>query len=128
MGQFVGSSIRSNHASRCASVGGSRLLARRWTHRAPIASTPPSDEALDAWFDLVEDPANWPIYVHCQSGIHRTGLYVALFRMQYPGWSPERALNEMRANGFRWGRGDRIRVEAYVLAYRPDKARRLPTR
>ena len=35
------------------------------------------------------------VLVHCQSGLHRTGLLVAIYRIEYQGYSNEKAYEEM---------------------------------
>lgn len=55
----------------------------------------PSPWIYEAWFRTVDEPANWPIVIHCQGGRHRTGTLAALFRLEYDRWPVERALAEM---------------------------------
>jgi protein tyrosine/serine phosphatase len=56
----------------------------------------PSGVAVATFLALVNDPANQPVYVHCQGGRHRTGVMTAIYRMTYDGWSPDRAYAEMQ--------------------------------
>jgi protein tyrosine/serine phosphatase len=100
-------------------------LGLRWIHLPTSGYVAPTEETVNAFFDIVENEDNWPIFVHCQMGIHRTGLMLALYRMQYQGWTGDKAIAEMRANGFLWTRVDRSAVEAYVLAYEPNPKRRI---
>jgi tyrosine-protein phosphatase SIW14 len=78
---------------------------------------PAAVEKLLAVFD---DPASYPVLVHCRAGLHRTGCAVAVYRMEYQGWSPGRAIEEMKEHGF----GDRActtsneYVRQYVSTYR----------
>ena len=97
----------------------------RWVHMMMSSRTAPARADLDRFFDLVEDPDNWPILVHCQGGVHRTGLMVALYRRQYEGWSADDAIAEMERNGFDWG-GARPQIKRYVREFEPDPARALP--
>ncbi len=62
----------------------------------------PQDEAVLRILALLADPAARPVLVHCRRGADRTGVIVALYRILYEGWDPERAYREMRAFGFRW--------------------------
>lgn len=41
-----------------------------------------------------------PIYVHCRHGSDRTGMAIALYRINHDGWKPERALKEAEQYGF----------------------------
>src|SRR5262249_19142742 len=49
---------------------------------------------------LMDDPANFPVSEHCIGGRHRTGTFVALYRMEYDRWSAEQPLNEMNSIDF----------------------------
>lgn len=76
--------------------------------------------AVDAFLDLMDDPDAYPVLIHCKAGLHRTGCLTAVYRMEYQGWSPDRAYDELRAHGF----GDWVctsgndYVNEYVLEYR----------
>jgi len=97
----------------------------RWVQWPVGGRERPPPELVEAFLDLVEDPAARPVLLHCESGIHRTGIFVAVYRMQHQGWSAERALAELRRQGFRLGGADRSEVEAYLREFRPDPSRRL---
>jgi protein tyrosine/serine phosphatase len=49
---------------------------------------------------VMTDPANQPVFVHCQHGKDRTGLVAAVYRMEVDGWSEAEAEAEMEAFGF----------------------------
>jgi tyrosine-protein phosphatase SIW14 len=65
---------------------------------------------------LMADPANQPVFVHCQQGRDRTGVVVAVYRMEVDGWSREKAEEEMQAYGFHdvW-----FRMKSFIRRYRP---------
>lgn len=103
-----------------------RQLGVRYVHIAPdlidrqlVGVRRP--EAIDQFLAVMDDPANHPVLVHCRAGLHRTGCLVAVYRMEYEGWSPDQAIAEMKAHGF----GDYACTSAndyiiqYVLRYRP---------
>jgi tyrosine-protein phosphatase SIW14 len=50
--------------------------------------------------ELMSDPANQPVYVHCRHGQDRTGIVVAAYRMKNQGWSLADAETDMQAFGF----------------------------
>jgi len=65
----------------------------------------PSPDATSKFLILVNDKENWPVYVHCAGGRHRTGAMTAVFRMTVQGWDINRAYGEMKEYDFytRWG-------------------------
>ena len=69
----------------------------------------------------MDDPANYPVLIHCKAGLHRTGILVAVYRMEYEGWTPQAAIRELKDNGF----GEFVcssannYVQEYILTYRP---------
>src|SRR5262249_5990530 len=77
-----------------------------------VRGNAPIDQGLETFLNVLRDPANHPVLVHCQAGIHRTGLYVAFYRMELEGWSKERALGEMIAVGY-----DELYKHADVCGY-----------
>jgi tyrosine-protein phosphatase SIW14 len=48
---------------------------------------------------LLNDPKNLPVYVHCEHGVDRTGLLIALYRVYYQNWKRQAAYDEMVAMG-----------------------------
>src|SRR5215470_4122277 len=66
-------------------------------YRIPLTtSEAPAAGAVTQFLKLVNDPANWPVYVHCQGGRHRTGVMTAVYRMMQDGWNADRAYSEMK--------------------------------
>ena len=69
------------------------------------------------YLNFVTNPANQPVYVHCEQGIGRTGIAVAVYRMAVEGWKPQRALDEANAHGLQ------IPVQqAFILKFGADLA------
>jgi hypothetical protein len=56
--------------------------------------------AIDEFLAVLDDPAAYPVLLHCKAGLHRTGLLTAIYRIEYEGWSTAAAVRELRANGF----------------------------
>jgi tyrosine-protein phosphatase SIW14 len=71
--------------------------------------------AIDRLLRLLDDPATYPVLFHCRAGLHRTGVMVAVYRMEYEGWSPRAALEELRVNGF--GEWDSCAANDYITQY-----------
>ena len=51
---------------------------------------------------ILNDPANYPIFIHCRSGADRTGAMVALYRIAAQDWDGKKAVVEAREIGMRW--------------------------
>jgi tyrosine-protein phosphatase SIW14 len=75
-----------------------RLVPKVWG--ADESGEVPADANVRRFVEVMDDPANHPVLVHCKAGLHRTGLMVAVYRMEYEGWSKSAATRELRANGF----------------------------
>jgi len=68
------------------------------------AIDPVSDEddaRIDEILAIMGDSAAQPVFVHCEHGVDRTGLIIALYEVKYMGMSPDEAYNEWRALGHR---------------------------
>lgn len=81
-------------------------------------SKAPTDAQIAQFFEIVNNPANQPVYVHCAGGRHRTGTMTALYRMTFNGWSAAQAYNEMKQYRFE-GFPDHPVLRNYVYAYKP---------
>lgn len=62
-----------------------------------------TEEQTRYFFSIVDDPANWPVYVHCKGGRHRTGAMAGIYRITHDGWTAEQAWQEMKAYDFNNG-------------------------
>ena|SRR6266571_1512830 len=76
----------------------------------------PRNEDVGAFLKLSNEEGNWPFYVHCAGGRHRTGLMGAMYRFNHDGWDYTRAYEEMKKYDFytRWGHGA---IKKYVEDY-----------
>ena len=67
----------------------------------PMSSTAaPSEDVVAQFLKIVNDPANQPVFVHCEAGHDRTGVLTAIYRMTHDGWTAERAFGEMKRFGY----------------------------
>jgi protein tyrosine/serine phosphatase len=59
--------------------------------------------AAEKFLEVLNNPEAYPrpILLHCLSGVHRTGVMTALYRIEEEGWSKEQALVEMKEMGYR---------------------------
>lgn len=58
-----------------------------------------TDDPYLRFLEVVSDPANRPILVHCSAGVQRTGGAVALYRVCKQDWQFDDAIEEMIAFG-----------------------------
>jgi hypothetical protein len=90
------------------------LLPRRLVpeHRPP---------AIDQMLTILDDPATYPVLIHCHAGLHRTGILTAIYHMEYQGWTKDQAFLDMKAQGFGpWVcTSANDYVKQYVLTYQP---------
>jgi protein tyrosine/serine phosphatase len=88
-------------------LGESEELARAqglaYFHIPMTTQKPATDEQTAYFLSLVNDPANWPVYVHCKGGRHRTGQMTAIYRITQEGWTAEQAYDEMKRYDFEDG-------------------------
>ena len=57
---------------------------------------PPSEEQMIEILEIVRDPNNWPVLIHCAAGETRTGIVVAVIRYSIEGWPMGKALEEAK--------------------------------
>lgn len=75
-----------------------RIRPREWTRDANGAV--PSQEPVNQFFQIMDDRSVYPVLIHCFAGMHRTGAYCALYRMDYQHWSNADALDELKTLGY----------------------------
>src|SRR5204863_5237179 len=74
-----------------------RIPPRAWEGpggRAPV------ELGVADFLKVMRDPANHPVLLHCFAGVHRTGAYTAIYRMEFEGWGNARAMAEMKDCGY----------------------------
>jgi tyrosine-protein phosphatase SIW14 len=64
------------------------------------ASHPPSENDIHQFLEIVNDPANQPVFVHCEDGHIRTGVMTAIYRINHEGWTADQAYTEMKKYHF----------------------------
>jgi len=79
----------------------------------------PPPDAASKFLTLVNDKENWPVYVHCAGGRHRTGAMTAIFRMTVQGWDANRAYEEMKDYDY-YKRFGHKAMKQYVFDYFRD--------
>lgn len=93
-------------------------LGMKYVHLPASAWDPISGAAIQTFFQLINDPSNLPVFVHCRRGADRTGAMVGIFRIAFQGWDGKRAYQEARAIGMRWWYRD-LKKQLYEFAAKP---------
>ena len=65
-----------------------------------VRGNAPVDAGVDRFLAVMRDKENYPVLIHCFAGIHRTGAYCAVYRMELEGWSNEEAIAELKSHGY----------------------------
>jgi protein tyrosine/serine phosphatase len=93
-----------------------RIPPAHWWSSVP---PPPADEGVRRFCAVMADPKNYPVLIHCCAGIHRTGAYCAVYRMEFQHWNNAAAIAELHDSGYEnllneWD------VLTYLEEYRPS--------
>ncbi len=93
-----------------------RILPNQW---GDVGGSVPVEEGVRKFRAVMNDPHNYPVLVHCFAGIHRTGAYCAIYRMEFEHWSNAQAIAEMKACGYT-NLDDELDILGYLEQYRPS--------
>jgi len=83
----------------------------------------PTQETVDEFLQIMDDPSNYPVLLHCYHGVGRAQMFSAIYRMEYEGWSNQDAREKTRlllkGSSFDEGapKGD------YLINYKPRTVR-----
>jgi protein tyrosine phosphatase (PTP) superfamily phosphohydrolase (DUF442 family) len=83
-------------------------LAMQYQH-IPFKHLRPEDDTVLRFLQIVIDPNQQPVFVHCYHGVDRVGMMSAVYRIVVQGWSKDRALKEMEEFGH-WGLWDPLEI------------------
>jgi protein tyrosine/serine phosphatase len=100
-----------------------RISPRAW--ESPTGGPAPVEEGVRRFLEVMADRRNYPVLVHCFAGVHRTGAYCAIYRMEFQGWSNAEALAEMKACGYD-NLDDEWDIRNFLDSYRPGERARIP--
>lgn len=51
----------------------------------------PRDEVVEEFLKIMDNHTHRPVLIHCKNGIGRSIILAAIYRMEYEGWSNDRA-------------------------------------
>lgn len=69
-------------------------LGMRWVSLPMRMAWRATPKQIQEFLAIATDPANQPVFIHCEQGEDRTGSMVAIYRIVKQGWAPERAYRE----------------------------------
>ena len=78
----------------------------------------PQDARVVRILEIIAAPESGRVFIHCRSGVDRTGMIVALHRMTHEGWNSNDALAEAERSGMR-------RVQYWMRDYAEDYGERV---
>ena len=95
-----------------------RLPPLAWENQFNPKGPAPVEPNIRKFISVMRDAKNYPVLVHCFAGVHRTGAFTAIYRMEFEHWTHAEALAEMRACGYttldeEWD------ILGYLERYRP---------
>ena len=56
----------------------------------------PTPENLEDFFKIMDNPASYPVLIHCFHGVGRAEMYSAIYRIEYENWDRDDARKETR--------------------------------
>ena len=83
----------------------------------------PAPETVGAFLQVMDDPANRPVLIHCEHGEGRSVILSALYRIEYEGWTPDEARRAARLFSFRGSFAPGRKKGKYLLSYAARRSR-----
>jgi protein tyrosine/serine phosphatase len=80
----------------------------------------PSDDQVARVMEIINNPENQPVFIHCKRGADRTGTIAAIYRISNEGWTAERAIAEARFHGMSWAE---FGMRSYISDYYKQQVR-----
>lgn len=56
----------------------------------------PAQKNLDRFFEIMDNPANYPVLIHCYHGVGRAEMYSAIYRIEYENMDRNEARTSTR--------------------------------
>lgn len=57
----------------------------------------PTEQNIEYFLKIMDNPANYPVLMHCYHGVGRAELYSAIYRIEYENWTNDDARLSTRA-------------------------------
>ncbi len=59
----------------------------------------PTSEQVKQVMEIIETKEKAPVFIHCRRGADRTGVIIAIYRIDNDGWTAEQAIEEAKLYG-----------------------------
>ncbi len=102
----------------CNGIGIKHIRIRPEAFSVPGSDEIPAIKPLQEFLKIARDPNRHPILIHCNAGMHRTGAFCAVYRMDVQGWRNDDAIAEMEAIGYD-NIDNEIDVRDFLKSYKP---------
>jgi protein tyrosine/serine phosphatase len=100
------------------------MLARAGIQHVSLATGQvPSAETVEQFLRLMDAKRREPVLIHCSQGVGRTGVFSAIYRMEYQGWPRWRAIAEAMAFAGFGSFGPGNSKAKFLWGYTPRRAR-----
>jgi protein tyrosine/serine phosphatase len=83
-----------------------------------LPDTPPSPDQVRQFLDVVTDPERLPALIHCEMGIIRTGMMVAVYKVYVLNEESRKVLAELPMFGRTLD--DRLAVKEFIVNFTPN--------
>ena len=81
----------------------------------------PKQENLKTFFRIMDNPANYPVLIHCYHGVGRAEMYSAIYRIEYENFTNEEARSGVKTL-IKWSSFDDGKPKGeYLKAYKSRK-------
>ena len=108
-----------------------RAAGLQYFNIALTTKQPATTDQTEHFLRLVNAESNWPVFVHCKGGRHRTGQMTAIYRITHDGWTAAQAYEEMKTydfeDSFFYPRTLKKYVFSYYEKFAQEKPRKSPS-
>ncbi|OGV56909.1 MAG: hypothetical protein A2017_05235 [Lentisphaerae bacterium GWF2_44_16] len=80
-----------------------------------LTDTPPSDAQIKQFLSIVTNPDMLPALIHCEAGVIRTGMMIAVYKVSVLKEKNEKVFRELPMYGH--GFDNRLAVKDFILNY-----------
>lgn len=82
--------------------------------------TPPDEAQVKHFLSVITNPEMLPALIHCQAGVTRTGMMIAVYKISVLEEDNEKVLRELPMYGHKFD--ERLAVKNFILRYKKNNA------